>query len=232
MRHMAKCLTTCKQKTLCPHRSKHIKAIPHQHCKLWIEEFIASISRCSTLAPVSTKQTVAAAAAGDKEDGGWLPACVLDYEFANPGFTQPISEVVDKVIHNCPTDVRRPLYKNIVLSGGSTMFRDIGHHLQKDLKRTIDARLKLSEELSGGRLTRKPINVQVITPKMQSQAIWFGGSMLASTPEFYHVCHTRKDYEEIALSICHHYSFSVWNHIQYLNRMCNKKKQVFVLSVP
>ncbi|KAB0401841.1 hypothetical protein E2I00_008768 [Balaenoptera physalus] len=86
------------------------------------------------------------------------------------------------------------------------MFRDIGHHLQRDLKRTIDARLKLSEELSGGRLSRKPINVQVITPKMQSQAIWFGGSMLTSTPEFYHVCHTRKDYEEIGLSICHHYS--------------------------
>uniref|UniRef100_A0A8C6DKJ9 Actin-related protein 3 n=1 Tax=Moschus moschiferus TaxID=68415 RepID=A0A8C6DKJ9_MOSMO len=73
-------------------------------------------------------------------------------DFANPDFTQPISEVVDEVIQNCPIDVRRPLYKNIVLSGGSTMFRDFGHCLQRDLKRTVDARLKLSEELSGGRL--------------------------------------------------------------------------------
>lgn len=44
------------------------------------------------------------------------------------------------------------LLQNIVLSGGSTMFRDFGRRLQRDLKRTVDARLKLSEELSGGRL--------------------------------------------------------------------------------
>lgn len=32
------------------------------------------------------------------------------------------------------------------------MFRDCGHCLQRDLKRTVDAKLKLSEELSDGRL--------------------------------------------------------------------------------
>lgn len=42
--------------------------------------------------------------------------------------------------------------QNIVLSGGSTMFRDFGRRLQRDLKRTVDGRLKLSEELSGGKL--------------------------------------------------------------------------------
>lgn len=36
---------------------------------------------------------------------------VLCLQFANPDFTQPISEVVDEVIQNCPIDVRRPLYK-------------------------------------------------------------------------------------------------------------------------
>lgn len=35
----------------------------------------------------------------------------LQSQFANPDFTQPISEVVDEVIQNCPIDVRRPLYK-------------------------------------------------------------------------------------------------------------------------
>ncbi|RXM98781.1 Actin-related protein 3B [Acipenser ruthenus] len=117
---------------------------------------------------------------------------------------KPISEVVDEVIQNCPIDVRRPLYKNIVLSGGSTMFRDFGRRMQRDLKRTVDARLKLSEELSGGKLKPKPIDVQVITHHMQRYAVWFGGSMLASTPEFYQVCHTKKDYEEIGPSICRH----------------------------
>ncbi|KAL1779389.1 actin-related protein 3 [Sigmodon hispidus] len=129
------------------------------------------------------------------------PEIFFHPEFANPDFTQPISEVVDEVIQNCPIDVRRPLYKNIVLSGGSAMFRDFGRRLQRDLKRTVDARLKLSEELSGGRLKPKPIDVQVITHHMQRYAVWFGGSMLASTPEFYQVCHTKKDYEEIGPSI-------------------------------
>lgn len=32
-------------------------------------------------------------------------------QFANPDFMQPISDVVDEVIQNCPIDVRRPLYK-------------------------------------------------------------------------------------------------------------------------
>ncbi|KAB0403154.1 hypothetical protein E2I00_008052 [Balaenoptera physalus] len=84
------------------------------------------------------------------------------------------------------------------------MFRDFGRRLQRDLKRTVDARLKLSEELSGGRLKPKPIDIQVITHHMQRYAVWFGGSMLASTPEFCQVRHTEKDNEEIGPSICHH----------------------------
>ncbi|KAG7215362.1 hypothetical protein INR49_022561 [Caranx melampygus] len=85
------------------------------------------------------------------------PEIFFHPEFANPDFTQPISEV-------------------------------------RDLKRTVDARLKISEELSGGKLKPKPIDVQVITHHMQRYAVWFGGSMLAST----------RDYEEIGPSICRH----------------------------
>jgi len=112
--------------------------------------------------------------------------------------------VVDDVIQNCPIDVRRPLYKNIVLSGGSTMFRDFGRRVQRDVKRVTDARLKLSVDLSGGRIQPKPIEVQVITHSMQRYAVWFGGSMLASTPEFYKVSHTKADYDEYGPSICRH----------------------------
>ena len=87
-----------------------------------------------------------------------------------------------------------------------------------------------------------PIDVQVITHNMQRYAVWFGGSMLASTvrlhyvvwvkfssdkpltvkaslmystsfsspchclsqPEFFSVCHTKKDYDEHGPSICRH----------------------------
>lgn len=43
-----------------------------------------------------------------------LLLCTCVWQFANPDFTQPISEVVDEVIQNCPIDVRRPLYKVIL----------------------------------------------------------------------------------------------------------------------
>ncbi|KAG1681734.1 Actin-related protein 3 [Nymphon striatum] len=161
------------------------------------------------------------------------PEIFFHPEFANPDFTTPISQIVDNVIQNCPIDVRRPLYRNIVLSGGSTMFRDFGRRLQRDLKRGVETRLKLSEDLSGGRIKANgrhshvtfiatvclgakelgrygfgrvptPIDVQVITHHMQRYAVWFGGSMLASTPEFYQVCHTKADYEEYGPSICRH----------------------------
>lgn len=94
------------------------------------------------------------------------------------------------------------------------MFLDFGRKLQRDLQRVVDARLKLSEELSGGRIKvrshdslisrlcdvthvrrylcsflnavlfsfqPKPIEVQVISHHMQRYAVWFGGSMLASS---------------------------------------------------
>ena len=95
------------------------------------------------------------------------PEFSFHLECANSGFTQPISEALDEGIDNCPTDVRRLLYKKIVLSGGSTIFKDFAHRLQIDLKRTTDARLKLREELSSDRLKPKFIDVQIITPKTQ-----------------------------------------------------------------
>ena len=55
-------------------------------------------------------------------------------------------------MQNCPIDVRRGLYKNIVLSGGSTMFKDFGRRLERDVRRFVDGRLKVTEQLSGGRI--------------------------------------------------------------------------------
>jgi actin-related protein 3 len=132
------------------------------------------------------------------------PEIFFHPEFANPDFTVPISETVDHVVQQCPIDVRRGLYKNIVLSGGSTMFKDFGRRLERDVRRFVDARLKATEQLSGGRLKPKPIDVQVISHQMQRYAVWFGGSMLASTPDFYQVCHTKAQYEEFGPSICRH----------------------------
>ncbi|VDN39433.1 unnamed protein product, partial [Gongylonema pulchrum] len=125
-----------------------------------------------------------------------------EHSFANPDFTVPISELVDTVIQQCPIDVRRGLYENIVLSGGSTMFKDFARRMQRDIKRISNARLAMSEELSSGQLTPKPINVQVVSHKMQRYAVWFGGSVLADTPEFYEAAHTKAEYMEKGPSIC------------------------------
>lgn len=78
------------------------------------------------------------------------PEIFFHPEFSNPDFTTPINEIVENVIQNCLIDVRRPLYNNTVLSGGSTMFKDFGKRLQQDIKRSVDARL--SESLSDGRI--------------------------------------------------------------------------------
>ncbi|KAM3586951.1 Actin-related protein 3 [Umbelopsis sp. WA50703] len=132
------------------------------------------------------------------------PEIFFNPEIASSDFLTPLPEVVDNVIQSSPIDTRRGLYKNIVLSGGSTMYKDFDKRLQRDIKRTVDYRVKASEDLSGGTMKAKPIEVNVISHKKQRHAVWFGGSLLASTPEFYSYCHTKAEYDEYGPSICRH----------------------------
>jgi len=132
------------------------------------------------------------------------PEIFFNPEIFSSDFLTPLPKVVDDTVQSCPIDCRRGLYKNIVLSGGSTMFKDFGKRLQRDIKRAVDYRIKRSEELSGGRIQAKAVEVKVISHHMQRFAVWFGGSMLASTPEFYNVCHTKAKYDEVGPSICRH----------------------------
>ncbi|KAF7725163.1 Arp2/3 complex subunit, actin nucleation center [Apophysomyces ossiformis] len=132
------------------------------------------------------------------------PEIFFNPEIASSDFLTPLPEVVDTVIQTSPIDVRRGLYKNIVLSGGSTMFKDFDKRLQRDIKRTVDARIRASEELSAGDMKATPMEVNVISHKKQRHAVWFGGSILASTAEFYNYCHTKAEYDEYGPSICRH----------------------------
>lgn len=132
------------------------------------------------------------------------PEIFFNPEVFSGDYTVPVPAVIDDTIQRCPIDTRRGLYRNIVLSGGSTMFKDFGRRLQRDIKRRVDHRVKLSEELSGNAHKSTNVDVNVISHHMQRFAVWFGGSMLASTPEFYKVCHTKAQYEEVGPSICRH----------------------------
>jgi actin-related protein 3 len=97
------------------------------------------------------------------------------------------------------SDFLTPL-PNIVLSGGSTLYKDFGRRLQRDIRHLVDARIKASEARSGGARSGG-LDVQVISHKRQRHGPWFGGSLLGQTPEFRSYCHTKAEYDEIGPSI-------------------------------
>jgi actin-related protein 3 len=157
---------------------------------------------------------------GIKKTTGQKYTCDVGYErflgpevFFNPeifssDFTTPLPDVVDDAIVKCPIDVRRGLYKNVVLSGGTTMFKDFGRRLQRDIKKLVDNRMQANITRLGAMASKTavppPIDVNVVSHPMQRYAVWFGGSMLASTPEFYRVCHTKAQYDEEGPRIARH----------------------------
>ncbi|GAA5875963.1 hypothetical protein JCM1840_006233 [Sporobolomyces johnsonii] len=129
------------------------------------------------------------------------PEIFFNPEIYSSDFLTPLPEVVDQVIQTSPIDVRRGLYSNIVLSGGSTMFDHFGRRLQRDLKGIVDQRILSSETKSGSLMKSSGVDVNVISHKKQRYAVWFGGSLLASTPEFYSYCHDRSAYQEYGPSL-------------------------------
>lgn len=120
------------------------------------------------------------------------PEIFFNPEIYSSDFLTPLPTVVDGVIQSSPIDVRRGLYKNIVLSGGSTLYKDFGRRLQRDIKHLVDDRIRASEVKSGGAKSGG-LEVQVITHKRQRHGPWFGGSLLGQTPEFRSYCHTKAE---------------------------------------
>lgn len=120
------------------------------------------------------------------------PEIFFNPEIYSSDFLTPLPTVVDTVIQSSPIDVRRGLYKNIVLSGGSTLYKDFGRRLQRDIRQLVDARIRASEVRSGGAKSGG-LDVQVITHKRQRHGPWFGGSLLGQTPEFRSYCHTKAE---------------------------------------
>jgi hypothetical protein len=67
------------------------------------------------------------------------------------------------------------------------MYKDFSKRLQRDIKRMVDYRLKVSEVTSQAnmksqeQIKAKQIDVNVVSHKKQRYAVWFGGSLLADT---------------------------------------------------
>ncbi|KAK0282023.1 Actin-related protein 3 [Friedmanniomyces endolithicus] len=129
------------------------------------------------------------------------PEIFFNPEIYSSDFLTPLPNIVDTVIQTSPIDVRRGLYKNIVLSGGSTLYKDFGRRLQRDIRHLVDARIKASEARAGNAAKSGGLDVQVISHKRQRHGPWFGGSLLGQTPEFRSYCHTKAEYDEVGPSI-------------------------------
>ena len=128
------------------------------------------------------------------------PEIFFNPEIYSSDFLTPLPNIVDTVIQSSPIDVRRGLYKNIVLSGGSTLFDNFGRRLQRDIQKMVKDRISASEARSGG-VKSGGLDVAVIHHKRQRHGPWFGGSLLGQTPEFRSYCHTKAEYDEVGPSI-------------------------------
>lgn len=131
------------------------------------------------------------------------PEIFFSPEIFSSDFTDALPDVVDATIQNCPIDTRRPLYNYITLSGGTTMFKHFTKRLERDIRRKATERFTKTQEKFPG-MDIKKLDVNVITHPFQRFAVWFGGSMLASQPEFLGYFHTRAQYAEQGPRIARH----------------------------
>ncbi|CAI8009373.1 Actin-related protein 3 [Geodia barretti] len=181
---------------------KYLRAEPEDHYFLLTEpplntpenrEYTAEIMFESFNVPglyIAVQAVLALAASWTSRQVGerTLTGTVID---SGDGVTHIIPVAEGYVIGSC--------IKHIPIAG-----RDITYFIQQ-LLRERESGIPPEQSLETAKAIKpKPIETQVITHHMQRYAVWFGGSMLASTPEFYEVCHTKKDYDEHGPSICRH----------------------------
>jgi len=102
-----------------------------------------------------------------------------------------IHKMTYESIMKCDVDVRRDLYRNTVLSGGSTMFPN------------MDARL--SQEITA--LAPASIKVKVVAPPERKYSVWIGGSILSSLSTFQEMWVSKDEYDEAGPSIVHRKCF-------------------------
>ena len=124
--------------------------------------------------------------------------------FFSPGkltkdWDKPLDECVDSTIQACPIDLRRALYSNIVLSGGTTLFNNFNKRLSDELQKRVDDRLRKYRETSGREPA--PIKCSIFAPPTQRYAVWYGASQFADSADFKNVIHTREQYLEHGPSI-------------------------------
>jgi len=131
------------------------------------------------------------------------PEIFFSPEIFSSDYTTPLPHAVDTAIQACPIDTRRSLYNYITLSGGTTMFKHFVQRLQRDIKRSCTERYEETKKRYPN-VDIKKMDVNVVTHHFQRFAVWFGGSMLASQPEFLSYFRTKAEYQEQGPRIARH----------------------------
>jgi actin-related protein 2 len=117
-----------------------------------------------------------------------------------------VAELVFKVINSAPMDDRKKLYKQIVLSGGTTMYPGFGTRLERELEKLYEDRILK------GQVDKSAKNVICIeAPPRRKNMVFLGGAVYANlvknTPTQWI---SRRDFEEQGIERC----------VQRLNQLC------------
>ena len=94
-------------------------------------------------------------------------------------------------IQKCDIDIRKDLYANTVLSGGTTMYPGIADRMAKEIKALAPPTMK----------------IKVIAPPERKYSVWIGGSILASLSTFQQMWISKQEYDESGPSIVHRKCF-------------------------
>ncbi|GMF22994.1 unnamed protein product [Phytophthora fragariaefolia] len=84
-------------------------------------------------------------------------------------------------------DLRKTLFSQIILSGGSTLFPGFGDRLLAEVRKKAP----------------KDIKIRISAPPTRIYSTWIGGSILASLATFKNMWITKSEYEEYGASILH-----------------------------
>jgi actin len=102
-----------------------------------------------------------------------------------------IHETTYNSIMKCDVDIRKDLYGNIVLSGGTSMFPGIADRMQKELTALAPSTMK----------------IKIIAPPERKYSVGIGGSILASLSTFQQMWISKEEYDESGPSIVHRKCF-------------------------
>jgi actin beta/gamma 1 len=106
-------------------------------------------------------------------------------------FSIGIHETTYNSIMKCDIDIRKDLYANTVLSGGTTMYPGIADRMQKEITSLAPSTMK----------------IKIIAPPERKYSVWIGGSILASLSTFQQMWISKQEYDESGPSIVHRKCF-------------------------